>query len=191
MIKDEQWSRNPFLRAATGSDSVADIRNGHIVDFGFYQSRFALQAPQAIVWALGTNDVRDRSEAEINNAVRSNAALIYRRLKAAWPAAKIIRTLPGTAMDIAREELWTKEYVPVLRAAFDAIADVGGGVTVAPCWALVNHEAGYSWTSAPDATTGFSRFAGWTDAVHPVGTARIAMYTALAPYVAAAGLNLI
>lgn len=190
MSKSDKWPRNPFLRAATGADSVDDVRNGHVVDMAFYQARFSLQTPDIVVWAVGTNDVRDRSEAEIYGAVNGNDALIYRRIKAAWPNAKIIRTVPGTAIDPERETLWTKKYIPMLRAMFDAAPGVAG-LTVAPAWALVNHESGYAWTSSPDPTTGFTRFSGWADSVHPVGASRIALYQALAPYIAAAGLNLI
>lgn len=78
----------------------------------------------------------------------------------------------------------------MFRAMFDAAAGVTG-LTVAPAWAMVNHESGYAWTSSPDPTTGFTSFPGWTDAVHPVGSSRFALYQALAPYIAAAGLNLI
>lgn len=190
MPKSEKWLRNPFIRAATESDAADDVRNGLVMDFAFYQSRFGLQAPDVVVWAMGTNDVRDRTEAEIYGVVSGNDALLYRRIKAAWPAAKIIRTVPGTAMDPSREPLWTSKYIPMLRAILDATVGVAG-LTVAPAWAMANQDAAYSFAAAPDPTTGFTSIAGWSDAVHPVGALRIALHQALAPYIAAAGINLI
>lgn len=190
MSKPDQWPHNPFLRAATGSDALEDARNGYVVDFAFYQSRFSLQPPDVVVWSLGTNDARDLSDAEIYSAISSNDALIYRRIKAAWPGAKIIRTLPGTSIDPTREALWTSKYVPMLRAMADAAAGVSG-LTVAPAWAMVNQEAAYSFAASPDPTTGFTSLPGWSDAIHPPGASRLALYQSLAPYIAAAGLNLI
>lgn len=191
MSKVDKWPRNPFVRAATGADSAGDVRNGYVMDFAFYQSRFSLQPPDVVVWAMGTNDVRDRTESEVYGAVNGNDALFYRRIKAAWPAAKIIRMVPGTAMDPAREAAWTSKYIPMFRAILDAAAGVAG-LTVAPTWAMTNQDAAYSFAAAPDPTTGFTSLpAGWTDAVHPPGALRIGLYQALAPYVAAAGINLI
>lgn len=191
MSKVDKRPRNPFVRAATGADSAGDVRNGYVLDFAFYQSRFSLQPPDVVVWAMGTNDVRDRTESEVYGAVNGNDALFYRRIKAAWPAAKIIRMVPSTAMDPAREAAWTSKYIPMFRAILDAAAGVAG-LTVAPTWAMTNQDAAYSFAAAPDPTTGFTSLpAGWTDAVHPPGALRIGLYQALAPYVAAAGINLI
>lgn len=190
MAKADKWLRNPFVREQSEADDPSDVRNGLVMDFSFYQTRFGLQAPDVVVWAMGTNDVRDRTEAEIYSAVNSNDALFYRRIKTAWPAAKIIRTVPGTAIDPLREAVWTSKYIPMLRAVLDAASGVAG-VTVAPTWAMANQEAAYSFAASPDPTTGFTSLtAGWSDAIHPIGALRVGLYQALAPYIAAAGINI-
>lgn len=191
MAKTDKWLRNPFVRAQAEGDDPADVRNGLVMDFAFYQTRFGLQAPDVVVWSMGTNDVRDRTEAEIYSAVNDNDALFYRRVKAAWPAAKIIRMVPGTAIDPTREQAWTSKYIPMFRAILNAAAGVAG-LTVAPTWAMTNQDAAYSFAAVPDPTTGFTSLpAGWSDAIHPPGALRIGLYQALAPYIAAAGINLI
>lgn len=189
MSKTDKWPRNPFLRVATPDDAPADVRNGHVMDFAFYQARFALQAPDIVIWSLGTNDVRDRAEGTIEQDVRDNDALAYRRMRAAWPAVKVIRALPGTAIDPSRNALWSTKYKRMFAGMFAAANEAGA--IVAPSWALVNHDVGYNWTSSPVDASGFTRQALWTDPVHPVGYARSALYRSLAAYVAAAALNLL
>jgi hypothetical protein len=65
------------------------------------------------------------------------------------------------------------------------------GIIIAPCWALVNNDAGYTWTVDPLDASGFTRQKLWADPTHPVGYARISYYRSLAAYVAAASLSLI
>ncbi|HDW3220054.1 TPA: SGNH/GDSL hydrolase family protein [Escherichia coli] len=190
--KADKAPQNPFLRAATSADPADSVRNGYVMDFAFYQSRFSLDAPDVVIYSTGTNDVRDRPASTIYDDVLSNELLLLRQLRSAWPAAKIIRMLPGTSMDPQRNALWTSGYAPVLRAiAASATTLADGGLIIAPTWALVNHDCGYSASyTETDPDTGFGRL-NWSDKVHPVRASRQLLYKSLAPYVAATFLNLI
>ena len=190
--KTSKWPQNPFLRVSTGSDSADIIRNGWVLDFAFYQSRFSLETPDVVIYSAGTNDVRDRTSATIYSDVLNNELLLMRQLRAAWPSARVLRMLPGTSMDAERNELWSTKYVPVLRAmsaAAKTLADAR--LSIAPTWALVNHDSGYSPSySDTDVDTGFGLL-NWSDNVHPIGASRHLLYKSVAPYVAAAYLNLL
>lgn len=190
--KTTKWPQNPFLRVSTSSDSTDIIRNGWVMDFAFYQARFSLETPDVVIYAAGTNDVRDRTTETIYSDVLSNELLLMRQLRAAWPSARVVRMLPGTSMDAERNELWSSKYVAVLRAmGAAAITLADARLTIAPTWALVNHDCGYSTSySSIDADTGFGVL-NWGDKVHPIGASRHLLYKSLAPYIAAAHLNLL
>ena len=170
MAKTDQRDRNPFIRAAAGGDAPEDVRNGQVLDFQFYLSRFGLAAPDLVLIGLGTNDVRDLEAGVIRAAVADNYALMIRRLRAALPDATILIWLPGTAREATRDQLWRDEYIPVLQGIADAMAAAGDArVILAPTWAMAPAMGGY----APD------------DPIHPIGGARAALFLALAGYVAA------
>lgn len=190
--KTTKWPQNPFLRVSTGSDSADIIRNGWVMDFAFYQSRFSLDTPDVVIYAAGTNDVRDRTTETIYSDVLNNELLLMRQLRAAWPSARVVRMLPGTSMDAERNELWSTKYISVLRAmSAAAITLADARLSIAPTWALVNHDCGYSTSySDIDADTGFGVLS-WGDKVHPIGASRHLLYKSLAPYIAAAYLNLL
>lgn len=190
--KATKWPQNPFLRAATGGDDPAIIRNGMVFDVAYYLSRFSLATPDVVIYSVGTNDVRDLAESVVYDTVYDNDLLVMGQIRAALPSVKILRTLPGTAMDPARDPLWTAEYTEVIRAILDAQTTLADpDLIVVPTWALVDHEAGYAFASAtPDATTGFANVA-FSDAIHPTGATRHGLYQSLAAYIGAAKLNLI
>lgn len=189
--KQQRWPINPFLRAATGADPANVVRNGYVFDPAFYQARFGLSTPDIVIQALGTNDVRDRSDATIYDHVYANDLLIHNQIRKAWPAAKIIRTVPGTGFNDTRNKLWTSRYVPLIRAMQQCAADRADPKTIiAPLWAMTNPDAAYAYSASGAANDGF--IAGdWSDAIHPIGASRHALYKAMAPFVAAAALNLI
>ncbi|TWI52992.1 hypothetical protein IQ22_02827 [Pseudomonas duriflava] len=188
--KDAKWPQNPFLRVATSSDPASIVRNGYVFDCLFYQQRFSLETPDIVINALGTNDIRDRDDNTIYNDVYSNDMLMHSQIAAAWPNAKIIRTLPGTAINSVRNTLWSTRYSSTIKAMQQASKDLANSsITIAPLWAMMNPEAGFSIPTTTDAT-GFIR-GDWADPVHLIGSSRHSYYQAMSPFVAAAALNLI
>lgn len=191
MSKADQRDRNPFARAATGSDSTSIVRNGYVFDPAFYQSRFNLDTPEIVLHMMGTNNARASSLTEIYDQVLSDDTLIHSQIRAAWPSAKIIRTLPGTAYDSARNKVWEESYLPMIRGMEKSAANrADSKVIIAPVWAMMNPECGYEFTAGTIGDDGFYT-SGWSDPIHPYGSSRAQLYRALTPYVAAAALNLI
>lgn len=181
--------KNPFLRPAAEGDPAAVVRNGYVFDVAAYLSRFGLDAPDVVIYAAGTNDVRDRSDLTVYQQVAENDRIVLDQVRAALPAAKIIRTLPGTSMVPSRELVWPR-YVSVMRALMDASSGMPG-VSICPAWALVDHNLGYQFAAGVvDTTTGFTDGI-YSDAVHPMQSARQSLFQSIAAYVAAAKLNLI
>lgn len=190
MSKPDQRDRNVFARAATGSDPAGIVRNGYVFDPAFYQERFGLETPDIVINNLGANNVRDRRADEIYDGLLADDTLIHSQIRAAWPNAKIIRFIPGTAINAERNALWTSHYVPAIRAIQQSAANLGDTkLTIAPIWALTNPEVGYAFSSAP-AKDGLTS-ADWSDAIHPIQASRLALFEALAPYVGAAAIGII
>jgi hypothetical protein len=191
LSKTERWPINPFLRVATEADSVDIVRNGYVFDPAFYQQRFGLATPDVVIINLGTNDVRDRTAATIYDHVLANDTLMIQQIKAAWPNAKIIRSVPNTALNVTRGGLWLTHYTPLIRAMRQAASNLAySKLTIAPLWAMTDPESGYAVPSTAVDGDGFIR-GDWADANHPVGASRHGLYAALAPFVAAAAINLI
>ena len=191
MSKAEQRDRNPFARAAVSGDSPSIVRNGYVVDFAFYQSRFGLDTPDVVVYTMGTNDFRDRPPSAVYDTLLSNDTIMLRQMKAAWPNVKIIRSVPGTSYDAARNDLWESSYAPGIRGMRQAITNVGGtGITLAPLWAMANPEGGYAIPEGSADSDGFVSGA-FSDTIHPIGSTREQLYKAMAPFVLAAKLDLI
>lgn len=190
MTKAEKQRKNPMLRAATGSDPDEIIRNGYVMDMAFYQTRFGLETPDVVINALGTNNVRDRSVDVIADQIYADDILFYRQVWAAWPNARIVRSLPGTAFNNSRNNLWTTSYTPMIKAMRKAINDTNNSkIYLAPTWALVSSEVGYPVATAAPNEDGF--IAGnFLNFVHPEFCGRQGLYEVLASYVAAAALNL-
>lgn len=187
MSKTLQRDYNPFIRAATDNDPASIVRNGYVLDFAFYQSRFNLAAPDVVIYALGTNDVRDLSSSIIGREIYENDLLLLARLRAAWPNVRIIRTVPGTARDAARDPIWNASYIPLIRGMMRAQNELADArMVLAPVWAMVSQDGGYSLLGgASDAVTGVVTTT-LSDAVHPIDGNRNALYRALSGYVACA-----
>lgn len=192
MPKAQRRERNPFLRVATGADDPSVVRNGYVFDPAFYQSRFGLSTPDIVINALGTNDALSFSPASgLYSEVYSNDLLMHKQIRAAWPAAKIIRTLPPSAVSGGANAIWQNSRAVVIQALIDAAANLADSkMTVAPVWAMANPDCAYAYSTGSLGADGF--YSGnWVDAVHPVGSGRVEIYQTLAPYLAAAALNII
>lgn len=186
---NQKRNYNPFIRAATGGDDPAIVRNGYVVDFAFYQSRFSLPTPDVVAYGLGTNDLRDRGASVLYQTVLDNDRLMLGRMRAAWPNVKIIRFLPGTARTPSRDTLWPR-YLDVMRAMMTAASETSG-VTICPSWSFVTADAGYALgVGTTDPATGVVDTA-VTDDIHPIAHARAQLFRSVAAYVACAAANLI
>lgn len=181
---------NPFLRVATGADNSELVRNGMIFDFAYYLTRYSLATPDVIGITLGTNDARDRTAEEIRAVVKANLKIMITQIRAAAPLAKVIISIPGTSFS-SRNELWTTDYSEVIKAFREVKADLADPlVSIAPLWAMCNHETGYSFSSTIKGADGFSNVA-FSDPTHPIGSNRETLYKSFAPFFMAAKLNLI
>ena len=193
MTKTPKRNHNPFIRAATGEDDPAIIRNGYVLDFAFYQSRFSLPPPDIIVYALGMNEFLQASTGEeLFNYVLDNESLMLQRIRAAWPSVKVLRCLPGLPYNRTRNPQWTDRYIPMIRGVMSTLNALGDSRNIlVPSWTFTNPETGYA-TSSPvaDPITGVSAVE-ITDMTHPVGANRRGLFQGIAPYIAAAALNLI
>lgn len=88
--------RNPFIRVATGTDPVEDIKNGYIFDFQFYLTRFGITAPSVMVIDHITNDLGLYGYTTgVTNAIESYRIIISSILSVN-PDCKIGITLPIT-----------------------------------------------------------------------------------------------
>lgn len=137
--KGARVTYNTFIRPATAGDNPSLVRNGYVFDCAFYQSRFPgfVETPDIVVNALGTNDFRDRTEATIYDTVYDtvydNDRIIHSQIRAAWPAAKIIRAVPGTSINDDRNSLWTRGYSRGIQAIQQCAKDLADPLlTIAP-----------------------------------------------------------
>lgn len=193
LSKIERRNRNPFIRPATSNDDPSIVRNGYVLDFAFYQSRFNLQTPDVIVYGLGMNDFGKLSGVSaIQSYVNDNEGLMFLRMRAAWPSAKIIRFLPGLPYHTARNSDWTNKYIPLIRAVMALHKGIGNPNTiVVPSWAFSDPEVGYQTTAGTiDQVTGFS-VVQISDATHPGQANRQRLFSSIAPYITASYLGLI
>jgi hypothetical protein len=188
MTKEDQLKYNPFLRAAVVGDAPEVVRNGYVFDVAFYQARFGLATPEIVINALGTNDATSLPAEGFYSLCLANDTLFNRQVSAAWPNAKIIRTVPGTAIDPVRSSIWSGMYTHLIRAMKDAAA-LNNKVQVAPLWAMMNPDVGFPVPEVQPGSDGFLRGT-WFDPVHPGGASRREYYKAMAPFVAVAALNL-
>ena len=188
MTKAEKLSYNPFLRASLAGDDPAIIQNGYVFDVAFYQSRFGLTAPDVVINAMGTNDATTQASSSIYATCLANDTIFNRQIAAAWPSAKVLRTIPTTAIDPVRSPVWTTKYTQIIRAM--KAASVGyPNVAIAPLWAMMNPDEGFLMSTAPPGADGFTRGT-WADPIHPIGASRQEYYKAMAPFVVVAALNL-
>jgi len=190
MAKSTKVGYNPFLRAATPEDSPDLVRNGYVFDAAFYQARFGLDTPDVVVSLLGTNDAFNISPDSIYSEIQDADRIMHSQIKAAWPSAKILRALPGTAIDDTRNDLWSSAYTNMIAGIQKSAKDIGAPVVLAPLWAMANHESGYAIPASAPGEDGFIS-GNWSDDIHPIGSARYAYYRAMAPYVGGLKLNII
>ena len=191
LAKGARVTYNPFIRLARHDDPQDLIRNGYVFDCKFYQERFNLDTPDVVINALGTNDARDRPVSKIYDSIYDNDRIIHSQIRAAWPDAKIIRTLPSTAIASARNKMWTSKYAKIIRAMRASASDLRDPLlVVAPLWAMTNPECGYY---APDGIAKSDGFimGNWIDPIHPCGASQHGFYKSMAPFVGAATLGLI
>lgn len=189
LTKAARRERNPFLRVATAQDSASVIRNGHVFDPAFYQQRFSLQTPDIVIISLGVNDALNTAMTDIKSEVAANDTLMYTQIKAAWPQAKIVRTLPGNGFNKDTNGAWVTRHAEVISALLSS-AKAHSNVKIAPLWAMTNPDVSYAYTQTTIDSDGFYT-SDWRDSVHPVGSGRVELYQSLAPFIAAADLNLI
>ena len=190
MAKTAQARYNGFIRPATGADPAELIRNGMIFDFAYYLSRFNFAAPDVVTITLGTNDGRDLDASVIRQVFKDNLTIMISQIFKAVPSAKIILGMPGTGYDEIRRQMWTEEYTQMIAVFGELEAAYPGKITVAPLWAMCNHETGYNYAFATTSPDGFVT-GRWSDSIHPVRNNRRQLYTSLAPFIAAAKQNLI
>lgn len=193
MSKTPKRNHNPFIRAAVAEDDPAIVRNGYVLDFAFYQSRFSLPEPDIIVYALGMNEfLQSGSGDELFNYVLDNENLMMQRIRAAWPNVKILRCLPGLPFQRTRNQQWTDRYIPLIRGVMANLNTLSNPRNIlVPSWAFANPETGYATgTPVVDPITGVGKVE-ITDMTHPVGANRRSLFQGIAPYIVAATLNLI
>lgn len=190
LSKNDKMERNPFLRVATSSDSADLIENGRVFDAVFYKTRFSIADPDVIINLLGTNDVRKRDGSVIYGVMSRSERIMHSQMRVAWPNAKILRGMPGTPYNNERNEVWSSRYVPAIKAMRDSIRALANSKTVlVPAWAFTNPDVGYAQSGVPGED--YSYKADWADALHPLGASKVSLFKSIAPYVAAAKLNLI
>lgn len=188
MSKVDQLTYNPFLRAATQSDPVEDIRNGYVFDIAYYQTRFNFPTPDVVINALGTNDATSQPAEGFYNLCFENDKLFNRQISKVWPNTKIVRTVPGTAIDPVRDKVWSEMYTLAILAMKNA-ALLNSRVKIAPLWAMMSPDMGFPIPTSTPSSDGFLRGT-WFDPVHPGGSSRREYYKAMAPFVAVAALNI-
>lgn len=191
MSKEDQWPRNPMIRAAVDGDDPALVRNGHVWDFAFYLSRFGLAAPDVVFIGLGTNDIRDREPPELQAAITDGLTIMRRQIRAAAPSARIVVWFPPAVRSGSRDDLWSAEYVEVLRALVSFKRASGDTkLFLAPAWGMANQEIAGSYSSSFDAASGVSTLT-VADAVHLGPETRLQVAEILAAHAAAVAANLI
>lgn len=190
--KDTRREYNPFLRAATGGDAPAVVRNGYVFDFAYYLSRFSLAAPDIVLIGLGTNDIRDRNGAALIDAVTDGMAIMHTQIRASASSARIFFWFPPSARSPGRDALWEIKYAPVIKAMIAyqrAAADPN--LHIIPAWAMANQEIGWSlMDAAVNPATGVSSSV-IDDDIHPRDTTRQQLAEVLAAYAACAAHDLI
>lgn len=185
LSKQEKWNFSPFIRKAIEADQDSILNNGYVVDFNFYQQRFKLDTPDVVVIQLGTNDIRDRGDDLIDGYEHNMNLLIGQAIKA-WPDVKIILSVPGTAFDDARDELWDTKYHPLIRSLMKIHKSMNSkNIILAPSWALTTSDLGFSISangSMEDLLTK-GLIGKWSDPVHLAGCARHQLASVLSAYI--------
>ena len=178
MSKADKLGYNPFIRAATGSDSAAVVRNGYVFDAPVYRDRFNIgvgaNAPTHILDGLGTNDLLENGSAGVAQ-IADGIGIMYPSLRAAWPSAKIGKWLPSLPRTANSDERWTTFQAPAIEASIAAVAALNDPLAV-----MLNHHAlvdpNIGWPLALGTPTAIgTTTAAVSDEIHPLGAGREAL----------------
>ncbi len=190
--KYDKWSKNPFIRPSTEEDNILHVRNSHIMDFNYYQSRFNLATPDIVMIALGTNDIRDRSAEELKHIIYDNYQLLFQRLKSAWPNVKIVCAMYAGLVDEQRDILWQEKYSIVINELIKAVNDANSkDIFLCPAWALHNIESGSSLKYGFTTSENKVDVGVFNDAIHFINAAKLEAFSAISATLVAAYKKLI
>lgn len=189
MSKTQKANVNAWLRASGVGDDAAVVKNGMVFDPAYYQSRFGLETPDVVVMMAGTNDARDRLSSTVYADVFENDTIMMTQIRAAWPSCKIVRCLPGTAINADRNIIWTSHYTKMIAAMQDAVRTLADPLCyIAPTWAMSDPESGYFVPFGVADQNGVTS-GDWGDSIHPIASSRAALFKSVAAYVAGAATN--
>ncbi|WP_435652690.1 hypothetical protein ACSC9T_15150 [Pseudomonas putida] len=141
--------------------------------------------------ALGLEGTTDGTNFSVLSTVQDEYVNVYRNVDG---SAVFVDSYPSSDALKSMTQLVQSQSVvaPEIRAMQKSIADRADAKTLlAPLWALTNPDVGYSFSAAGAAGEDGFYAVDWSDPVHPWQASRIATFQALAPYIAAAALNLI
>ncbi len=181
---------NPFIRDATGADSVDIIRNGKVFDPRFYFDRFNglvpgfnATDPDFVLIGLLTNDINEENAATALQRATSDLRLVLTQTRAAFPAAKIGWWLPAPPRSPVSDVKWREWYVPCIRAALQVIASLGDpNIEAVSTWAHMSVQSGYPFGTSE--TSGGQTFGWIADDLHPSSLNQQLIGEVLAQYIA-------
>lgn len=143
MSKAEKQNYNPFIRAATGSDDAAKVKNGYIFDYAFYLTRFSIATPASVFIDLLTNDVLElATDANVVTAVTSGLNIVVGSILASRPTTKVFLWVPPISRSSRTDALWSK-YVAGIEVIM-AYARSTAGCYFLPTHALGSQEIGFA-----------------------------------------------
>jgi hypothetical protein len=187
MSKADQFVYNPFLRAATGSDSASIIRNGQVWDLGFYLSRFGFAAPDILLIGLLENDVTEQSDSIVGPTVADAVGIVLAQARVAAPGMRIGLYASGQSSGPSGDNRWKVRKAAAIRALIGKVLAVNDPlVSVVSAWAHQSPDDGWVLDPATGVTNPATGLVAGTiyDAVHPISPARDQLAEALAAYVA-------
>lgn len=183
--KTSKIAWNPLIRASTGGDDPAIVRNGAVLDFRQYLDRLDLPDPDLIPFLLGENDVLEHSDPAVVAArIIDAVGIIIRQARAALPNVRIAFGVSGQAGGAKGDVLWAARKPAAIRAIIQAVRDAADPlVSVIPSWAFMDPEAGWAIDATADPETGVL-IGSITDNVHPIGTPRAQLAESYAAWIA-------
>lgn len=183
LSKADKLAYNPFIRAATGGDSSAIIRNGYVWDLGFYLSRFSLATPDIMIINLGENDCAERGSLAAAD-VYDAATIVVAQARAAAPSMRIGLTMSGQGWTPGGDTRWSLKAAcirSIIRVAREASSSL---VTVIPAWSHISPDEGWGPTSITTDPNSGIQTGTISDPIHPTGYARNQLAAAVAAYIA-------
>lgn len=177
---DTKRLSNTLLRASTGGDAPGDIRNGYVMDFEFWRTRWAVDytTPTMLLIEYGRNDIRDVMESAVQQHFYDEDSLIYRRWFNDYPTSPVIRFLPNCGRNPEGDKEWTDSYLSAILGMWEAANDASGPVLLLPAWGQHPIDGCFDFiapTETPNAITGamIREIGDW---VHPTGPSRVEFY---------------